>query len=84
MIPKLDQVPSGKVKQDFIIVKMRPYFKEFLFTVSRLFEVYVYTKGTRIYADEICRWVRAQWASENQPYEFSTWSEPPQSFLKNT
>lgn len=63
---------------------MRPYIKEFLYTISKLFEVYIYTKGTRIYADEICRWVRAQWAGDPQPYEFTTWHEPPQKFLKHT
>lgn len=84
LLPKLDQTVEGKVRQDFIVVKMRPYIKEFLYTVSKLFEVYIYTKGTRIYADEICRWIRAQWAGDPQPYEFTTWSEPPQKFLKHT
>ena len=51
MIQKFDQDPEGKVKMDFLLVKMRPYIKEFLYIISRLFEVYIYTKGTRIYAD---------------------------------
>jgi TFIIF-interacting CTD phosphatase-like protein len=63
---------------------MRPYLTEFLFIISKLFEVYIYTKGTRYYADEICRWVRAQWAGDPMPYEMSTWPDPPQTFLKNT
>ena len=75
---------SSEKYQDYILVKMRPFLKEFLYIVNQLFEVYVYTKGTRIYADYICRWVRAQWAGESPPFEISTWTEPPLTFLKNT
>lgn len=32
------------------IVKMRPYFKDFIETAVNFYEVYVYTKGTRSYA----------------------------------
>ena len=83
MIQKFDQDPEGRTKMDFLLVKMRPYIKEFLYIISRLFEVYIYTKGTRIYADEICRWVRAQWGGNQLP-NFSTFSEPPLDFLKET
>lgn len=62
LLPKLEQTTEGNLKQDFIIIKMRPYLKEFLLVVAKFFEVYVYTKGTRSYADGICRWIRAQWA----------------------
>lgn len=68
IIPKREMGSDGKLRNDFMIVKMRPFLKEFLFVVQKLFEVYIYTKGTRIYADEICRWVRAQWAGEAMPY----------------
>ncbi len=33
------------------IVKMRPYFKDFIETAIRYYEIYVYTKGTRMYAE---------------------------------
>jgi TFIIF-interacting CTD phosphatase-like protein len=34
---------------------MRPYLKEFLFVISKLFEVFIYTKGSRLYAEGIGR-----------------------------
>ncbi|KAJ3326879.1 Carboxy-terminal domain (CTD) phosphatase, partial [Gonapodya sp. JEL0774] len=36
-------------------VKMRPHLQEFLRRVSKLYELHVYTMGTRTYADEIAR-----------------------------
>ena len=61
IIQKIEQDNEGKIRQDFVLIKFRPYFKEFLYIINKLFEVYIYTKGTRIYADQICKWVRAQW-----------------------
>jgi len=59
------------------MVKIRPYFREFLFVVCKLFEVYVYTKGTRLYADEICKWIRYQWGNSGDiPFDFPTWTSP--------
>jgi|JI9StandDraft_2_1071091.scaffolds.fasta_scaffold1084269_1 hypothetical protein len=37
VMPKMEQSAEGKVRQDFIVVKMRPYFEEFLYTINRLF-----------------------------------------------
>ena len=51
MIRKLEQDLDGKFRYDYVLVKLRPYLKEFLYTINKLFEVYIYTKGTRIYAD---------------------------------
>lgn len=36
-------------------VKLRPFLKKFLRKMSKLFEIHVYTMGTRDYASEICR-----------------------------
>ncbi|KAL8292868.1 hypothetical protein RQP46_000562 [Phenoliferia psychrophenolica] len=36
-------------------VKMRPGLKTFLETVSRIYEMHVYTMGTRAYASEVCK-----------------------------
>jgi len=51
IIPKIDgpfeTLPNRK---DLIVVKMRPYFRHFLYVITKYYEVYVYTKGTRIYA----------------------------------
>lgn len=60
VIPRFDK--TEKTKQDYAIIKMRPYLKEFLLLISKYFEVYVYTKGSRVYAEGIGRWIRAQWA----------------------
>ena len=63
IIPKIDgpfeTLPNRK---DLIVVKMRPYFKHFLYVITKYYEIYVYTKGTRIYAEEICKYIRAQYA----------------------
>ena len=37
MIQKFDQDVDCQLKMDFLMVKMRPFVKEFLFIVSRLF-----------------------------------------------
>lgn len=34
-------------------IKPRPYLKQFLETISQLYELYVYTMGTRLYADNV-------------------------------
>lgn len=36
-------------------VKLRPHLQEFLKETARLFEIHIYTMGTREYATEICR-----------------------------
>ena len=51
IIQKIEQDNEGKIRQDFVLIKFRPFFKEFLYIINKLFEVYIYTKGTRIYAD---------------------------------
>ena len=54
LIPKLEcPFQQEKGKRDLIVVKMRPYFKQFIYVLSKLYEIYVYTKGTRVYAQEI-------------------------------
>lgn len=49
------------------VVKIRPYFKEFVRTIIKYYEIYIYTKGTRMYAEEICNAVRNQYASKYHP-----------------
>jgi TFIIF-interacting CTD phosphatase-like protein len=48
------------------IVKMRPFFKEFIQAAVNYYEIYVYTKGTRNYAQEICDAIRNQYADKEQ------------------
>lgn len=38
-------------------VKMRPYLNTFLKRISKLFEIHIYTMGTREYAVEICKFI---------------------------
>ena len=84
IIPKIDgpfeTLPNRK---DLIVVKMRPYFKHFLYIITKYYEIYVYTKGTRIYAEEICKYIRAQYAGEELVHPFRTWDPEPLLFLKN-
>lgn len=49
-------------RKDLLIVKMRPFFKHFLYEIVKRFDIFVYTKGTRLYAEEICKYIRAQYA----------------------
>ncbi|KAI9656714.1 MAG: RNA polymerase II [Trizodia sp. TS-e1964] len=44
----VDEIPGGRVCWYFI--KMRPGLKEFLENISKLYELHVYTMGTRAYA----------------------------------
>lgn len=44
-----------------LIVKMRAYLREFLAAVMPLYEVYIYTKGTRMYAESICDHIRSSY-----------------------
>lgn len=41
-----------------MIIKMRPYLKEFLKKILPLYDVYVYTKATREYAQSACKYIR--------------------------
>lgn len=74
LIPKIQPYLQQKIRKDYIVVKMRPYFKHFLYLVNKHYEIYVYTKGTRIYAEEICNFVRAQYAGE-QTSRIRTWNQ---------
>jgi hypothetical protein len=62
---------------------MRPYFRHFLYVITKYYEIYVYTKGTRIYAEEICKYIRAQYAGEEIAHPFRTWKPEPLLFLKD-
>jgi TFIIF-interacting CTD phosphatase-like protein len=65
LIPKIEcPFQEEKGKRDLIVVKMRPYFKHFIYVLTKCYEIYVYTKGTRVYAQEICKYIRAQYAGE--------------------
>ena len=44
-----------------IVVKMRQNFGLFLKTIVQLYEIYIYTKGTRDYAEAVCECVRKQY-----------------------
>lgn len=43
-------------------VKIRPYFQKFLSIVLPLYEIYVYTKGTRLYGEEICKAIKNKYS----------------------
>ena len=51
LIPKPEYTAEDKIRKDLIVVKMRPYLKHFLYELRKYYEIYVYTKGTRIYAE---------------------------------
>ena len=40
------------------VMKLRPYLKEFLEAIIPHYEVFVYTKGTRLYAEMVCLAIR--------------------------
>ena len=40
------------------VMKLRPYLKEFLRAIIPNYEVFVYTKGTRLYAEMVCLAIR--------------------------
>lgn len=41
-----------------LVVKMRKYLREFLSAVLPLYEIFIYTKGTRTYSERICQHIR--------------------------
>jgi RNA polymerase II subunit A-like phosphatase len=84
LIPKVEcGFGQEKGKRDLIVVKMRPYFRQFIYVLSQLYEIYVYTKGTRVYAQEICRYIRAQYAGEQNAHPYVTWQPEKLLFLQH-
>jgi TFIIF-interacting CTD phosphatase-like protein len=77
------QIKSNVSIASGFIIKMRPFFKEFIETITKLFEVYVYTKGTRLYAESICNAIRNQYASVYYPTNNINRNQKYYDFLKD-
>ena len=53
--------PESECLIERSFAKIRPYFEDFPKIILPIYDIFVYTKGTRMYAEEICRALRKKY-----------------------